>query len=171
MKKEQLAAILRDIEEDLKEQHVMATHLFDLGDLKYSSYSSVALMLKSQTIESDDINYMSLSELKNEIASFEDELKNSDLIIDPAVEADVEASMYFDSINKITLETYGYTIIGPKALEAIIQNRKRKRISELLRPENLRHAVTPDCKMIELFNTGTIDWDTLRSITYGTCKS
>ena len=82
-----------------------------------------------------------------------------------------EMSGYFDG--SCELDEYGYTYTYYELMESItyeIKSAKKKNLATLLKPDSQRHTNTPDCKLIELFKDGTIDWLALQKLTYTNCN-
>ena len=64
---------------------------------------------------------------------------------------------------------YNYYTLEEAKLESEIGRLTREKIQELLKPDSVEDSVTPDCKIVQLFKNGSIDWETLQSITYKEC--
>lgn len=63
-----------------------------------------------------------------------------------------------------------YEPIASEEFEVIAKRELINYISDLLKPEESKNTYIVECKMLELFKNGQIDWKTLQSITYKDCQ-
>lgn len=77
-----------------------------------------------------------------------------------------EGSAYVEANNFLCT---WYTVkqeIGESIYKRVIKDK----IKELLKPVTARYLHTVDCKLLELFKAGTIDWKTLQKLVYSNCE-
>ena len=117
---------------------------------------------RSACIYDMDINYV-LDELKE----FKQKHKNEEKI--GLSEIDIDTDFGDDYIRSIEYVYYFYELKTEK-LESEIGRITRDKISDILKPESVEKSIVPDCKMVQLFRDGAIDWKTLQKITYSECN-
>ena len=130
--------------------------------------TSEILSLKKNNI---DINDLDIEDVIKELEDFRREYKNAkkkNLIGLSEIEEDKWASN--ECVEEFGFR-YEYYELSSEKNQLIIQKLKRKKMSELLKPKSEKSPTIPDCKMVELFTNGTIDWKTLQTITYQTCDA
>lgn len=160
---------LEAIENAMKEKYETAKALYSSGDYHYNNYKLVHEMLKSASVESSDINYLSLSELEKEIASFKLEVTNANLIVTDTHEPEVVAEVWGESVDQVVLELTGYVVIDQRLFDSKVVSTKRTEVAKLLKPPKASWAQSPDCKILGLFFEGTITWEALQKLTYDDC--
>jgi hypothetical protein len=64
---------------------------------------------------------------------------------------------------------YSYYQVVSEISTYNMNNTKRAIMAKLLKPENAEHIVNIECKVLQLFMDGVIDWLTLQKLTYTNC--
>ena len=138
----------------------------EIGALKISWHIHEGVVRKIE-VKSDTLEYIDIEDVIETLKEFQNGYKLCDGIAKSQIKNEQEVgSEYIHYIGYM----YEYYELSEERLESEIMRLCRELIKEELKPDGVQYAQTPDCKIVQLFRDGSIDWETLQRITYKDCE-
>ncbi len=167
MKKEELAKLIENKKQEVlgiynKALEMSENNIYDIeeyvkiGAVTKSYWGKHRGLLESIRVESLSLDVCDIRDAIDGLTEFEKEW------------AELQ-EIGKSEINKECHYFYIYYRINPNSLESEQKASCRAMVSALLKPEKEKKEQQPECKMMELFKEGIIDWETLQKITYKNC--
>lgn len=105
-----------------------------------------------------------LEQLKKDFKSYEENLVN--FYSYDYIDIDV-----FDTcIDETYVEYTHYVLYTEEEFESSMKRTMRQFFDEKLKPDGESYEKMIDCKLLQLFSDGAIDWETLQKLVYSNCK-
>ncbi len=177
MKKEELAKLIENKKQEVlgiynKALEMSENNIYDIeeyvkiGAVGKSYWGKYRGLLESISVDSLSLDNRDIRTTIDGLKEFEKEWGELQEIGKSEIRAN------FEEVNFSIVEchySYTYYRINPNSLESEQKASCRAMVSALLKPEKEKKEQQPDCKMMELFKEGIIDWETLQEITYKNC--
>lgn len=138
----------------------------EIGALKISWHKHEGVFKKIE-VKSNALEDIDIEEVIETLKEFQDGYKSCDGIAKSQIKN--EQDVGDEHIHYIGY-MYEYYELSEEKLESEIMRLCRELIKEELKPNGVQYVQTPDCKIVQLFRDGSIDWETLRRITYKDCN-
>jgi len=161
----------------VKEDYLEAKNKWDNNDFNYDRR-----FRKEILILSDNINNCTIKEVKEIIEEYELEITRTkgEVVGEKTGWGSVNGAIDIDGYNDadgyfIPEEVYFNTRVyvlneDEDVIEYFSKEELKNIIKEKLKPESELYAITVDCKLLQLFKDGNIDWLTLQKLTYTNCN-
>lgn len=149
-----------------------AQTLYDSGERDYDKYNKDVLVRTLLT--SENIDQFTLLDIKYAIEEFEDRIADSNLILMKGTVPTLAAEAYnddeYDYVDSIRIELHGFKLRTKEDMEQQAKTITRAWVADALKPPSYKSYVRPvDCKLLDLFKSETIDWETLQKLVYSDC--
>ncbi len=137
-----------------------------IGAMSHGWWSHKGLVIKVE-VQCDTLKGMDIEDLIEELNELMKGYESCDGIAKSAIKNEVDVGNEY--ISYIGYK-YEYYELSEEKLESEIMRLCREKIAEELKPIDVEKSVIPDCKIVQLFRDGSIDWETLQKITYKNCQ-
>ncbi len=179
MKLEDFNKMVSQIEKEQTDSYNKAVALYESGERSLSAYEVIGAYKKvgwysesgffsKQEKQSSCLSeYSDIAGMVESLQEFESEYKECNEINKSSLEKYEDIDDEYISFFGFK---YSYYYINENKLSSEISRLIREKIKDELKPSNVEKSVMPDCKIVQLFKDGAIDWETLQMITYKDCK-
>ena len=169
MTPQELEKIQSALELGIRTEHSEQLTLFNSSEFDKSKYLQYLLSYKINKVEIYGEYITDVCELVND---FIQEHKEQTGIEISSIDTFEEVERDFDDYFQI--ESYGYEykyyeVCDTTELDRVITQKRHENLAKLLNINVDSYTITPDCKLIQLFKDGNIDWLTLQKLTYTNC--